>query len=299
VTKVLQPKTGYTGTAYIGVVGSDTEYGECRDSIDLIGRRNGDSQPVYARATKGYEARQKHITRFIDDTRHDFCLLLDADMIFHRDTLEKLRVYGLPYITGYYMRRSLNPIAPVWFRPYNGQLPLEPWIGEPERGVLHTLGASGWGCMLIHREVILKTRKILKGEWDILEDDMDLWPYDLVRIMQAIKGLRMLLKEKPDDITLFPALEAHVKALETEIKPLRADKESIGSDIRYPFYALAAGYQLLGDPDVRPGHCINYPLSANDYENIPQEVKDKVKTHTLEKVIEERKHIQNLKRLLR
>ena len=51
-----------------------------------------------------------------------------------------------------------------------------------------------------------------------------------------------------------------------ELIPLRGVKDEIvGSDIRYPFYARAAGYQLYGDPDVRPQHMVSYPLTCDDY----------------------------------
>ena len=163
-----------------------------------------------------------------------------------------------------------EPVAPVWYRPYTGMWPIENWIGPVERGRLYKIGASGWGCMLVHRDVVLAVRQLLKGEWEILEDDMDVWPYDLGKVMGAISGLRELTVERAGVKTLYPALEHHVTVLETEIRPLRADREIVGSDIRFPFFALQAGYQLLGDPEVRPGHIIQYPLSPDDYDGIAQ-----------------------------
>jgi hypothetical protein len=108
-------KKKYTGTAYIGVVGGDLEYGICRDSIEKILRQPDDAAPRFVRATKGYEARQMHLNSFIE-SKHDFLLMLDHDMVFMRDTLIKLRSHGLPYVTGAYMRRQYEPVmAPVWF----------------------------------------------------------------------------------------------------------------------------------------------------------------------------------------
>lgn len=261
----------YTGSCYIGVVGSDIENGECRDSIEHIGRRQGDVGPHYVRATKGYEARQSHLNKWFNDTRHPFILLLDQDMRFEPDTLERLRSHGLPYVSGLYMRRRYAPLAPVWYRPYSGKWPMEPWVGIPERGKLHPIGASGWGCLLLHREVVEAVRPLLKGEWDIIEDDMDVYPYDLAAIMTALKGLRAVVDGKPDPLVAFPALEKHLATLEAEIKPLRADREVVGSDIRYPFFAKLAGYQLMGDPDVRPAHMLDYPLTADDYLAMPED----------------------------
>jgi hypothetical protein len=70
-------------------------------------------------------------------------------------------------------------MVPIWFKPYVGKFPYEIWIGHPERNKLHKIGASGWGCVLVHREEILAVRALMKGEAEIAEDDMDLWPYDL------------------------------------------------------------------------------------------------------------------------
>lgn len=254
----------YTGTCFIGVIGGEIEVGECRESIFDIIRRPGDEIPHVYRGTKGYEARQKHLNNFIE-SKHDFALFLDLDMYFQEDTLERLRNHKLPYISGLYMRRTRDPVAPVWYRPFSGKWPFEPWVGPVERGRLHKIGASGWGCLLIHREVVLAVKELLKGEWEIIEDDMDIWPYNLSNVMGALVGLKELTVEKPGLRTLRPALEHHVSVLEEEIKPLRADNDVVGSDVRFPFFALKAGYQFIGDPDVRPGHIIHYPISADDY----------------------------------
>ena len=257
----------YTGSTYIGVVGSDLEYGEARDSIDAITRRPGDAAPVYTRATKGYEARQTHIERFLK-SHHSFILLLDADMVFHPYTLERLRSHKLPYVSGFYMRRNATTLAPVWYRKFEGLWPMEPWVGVPETDQLYELGASGWGCILLHRDVVLAVREILKGELDVLEDDMDIWPYNLARFVDAVNGLQALVNERH---LHHVTVQAYLDVIKDEIKPLRSDREQVGSDIRYPFFAAAAGYQLMGDAYVQPGHVIHYPLNYNDYKAVPSE----------------------------
>jgi hypothetical protein len=227
----------YDGTAYIGVVGPEIGPINAYVSILNIKRREGDGQPSPIFATKGYEGRQTHVNRFLASA-HDWLLLLDHDMIFAPDTLERLRAWGEPYVSGYYLRRRYAPMVPVWFEPYDGEWPLRWFLDIPERGKLHPIGASGWGCVLMHREVIEATRAILKGEDEVIEDDMDVWPYDLDAIERGDEWPRRLF---------------------------RAGKP-VGSDLRYPFYALQAGYQLMGDPDVRPAHLISYPLTPDDYE---------------------------------
>jgi hypothetical protein len=229
--------TEYSGSAYIGVVGSDLEYVECRDSIELMDTQPGDRRR-YVRATKGYEARQLILDEFLK-SRHDFCLFLDQDQVFPVDTLTRLRSHKLPYISGYYMRRRFNPILPVWSEyPERNELPYVPWTREPERGKLHKLGSSGWGCILVHRAVVEGVRSLLKGEAEIIEDDMDVWPYDLKAVLKG----------------------------EEQLRPLRGDKrDTIGSDIRFPFFAREAGFTLYGDPDVRCEHMAHYQLGPDDY----------------------------------
>ena len=228
----------YEGTCYIGVVGSERIPVLAVTSIIQITRQDDDGVPQFVTATKGYVARQQVIDNFLQ-SRHDFLLMLDHDMIYEADTLEKLRAHKRPYVSGYYMRRQFAPMYSVWFEPFSGEWPHEPVLYEPERNVLHKLGASGWGCVLIHREVIETTRhEVLNGEMDILEDDMDVWPYDTRAVIAG----------------------------EMELRPLRGIKHDIiGSDIRYPFYAAAAGYPLYGDPEVRPKHILQYPLSPDDF----------------------------------
>ena len=282
------PKKEYKGSAYIGVVGPDGEHGPCRDSIESIARRPGDSPPVFMRATKGYEARQKHLNNFIE-TKYDFILLLDQDQTFPTDTLDKLRSHKLPYVSGFYMRRNLQILAPVWYRPSRGKWPMEPWVGPIERGKLHPLGASGWGCMLMHRDVIMGVRALLKGEWEVLEDDMDVWPYDLKRIMSALHGLDELLNT--ENLHTI-AVRAFVDVLKNEIRPLRADRDQVGSDIRFPFYALKAGFQLYGDPDVSCGHIVQHALSLADYELISAEMFDEARKNQRRFINKERRKMR-------
>jgi hypothetical protein len=260
-------KQQYSGTCYIGVAGSEIEVGECHDSITNIVARNGDEGPYFWRGTKGYEVRQKHLDNWYENTHHPFMLLLDADMIFAQDVLERLRAHGLPYVSGYYLRRRYAPIAPVWFKvPPRHVFPLEPWLTVPETGKLHPLGASGWGCTLIHRDVVAATKPLLKGEPEIIEDDMDVWPYSLPAVTEALRAIRTLVDERPSPTTAWPALAHHLETLEREIRPLRAVKdETIGSDIRYPFFAREAGFQLMGDPETVCGHMLNFPLNPDQF----------------------------------
>jgi hypothetical protein len=269
VRKMTAKKKVYEGSCYIGVVGSEVENGECRDSIEHIVRRNGDSMPRFIRATKGYEARQHHFVSWLAETDHPFMLLLDHDQTFPNHTLERLRSHKLPYVSGYYMRRRYAPIAPVWFE--NVGFPVLPWTRKVEDNTLYELGASGWGCLLIHREVAEATAKLLKGEEFVIEDDMDIWPYDLDKAMSAIVELRTLTNGTQSGTFMRERLKEIYATLAEEIKPLRGLKDPVGSDIRFPFFARKAGYQLYGDSGVRCGHMLNYPLMPEDYALMPEE----------------------------
>ena len=256
-------------TCFIGVAGGNTGHFDSTHSIYGIARRPGDAPPTFGQGTKGYEVRQILVNKFMD-SKHDWLLLLDHDMIFENDTLEKLRSRDKPFISGLYMRRNWRPISPVWHRPFK-KWPMMPWIGDPAPGMLHEIGASGWGCMLMHREVIEKTRIILKGEPEIIEDDMDVWPYDLAAVLRGDEQLR----------------------------PLRVDKRDIvGSDVRFPFYAKAAGITLWGDPDVRPKHILDYPLSPDDYGGVPSGERDEIERNTLKKWEELAYNVEKLQQQL-
>jgi len=260
-------KKEYTGTCYIGTVGAEIGIEECRDSIDSIARRIGDGGIVRHRGTKGYESRQLHFNKFIE-SQYDFMLLLDADMVFPADTLERLRSHKLPVVSGFYMRRALDPAGPVWYEyPRNGKYPFAPWVYKPDKSKLYAIGASGWGCILIHREVIQAVNKLLKGEPIVIEDDMDIGPYNLGSIMTAIRGMRDLVDSQPGKEVTISALANFTTILENEIVPINYRKDVIyGSDIRFGYYVWKAGYMMMGDPNVAPGHMVNLPLGLGEYQ---------------------------------
>lgn len=252
---------------YIGVVESEINYGECRDSIENIKLGQSDSRPVFIRATKGFEARQMHFNKWLSQTNCEYMLLLDGDMIFPENTLERLMSHDLPYVSGAYLRRTYAPPAPVWFDD-GDTFPFHPSVDKFEENKLYKVGASGWGCILIHRKVAEAVEKILKGEAFVIEDDMDIYPYDLQKIMMAIDTLENFVRQNVP----ASALSDYVKILRDEIRPLRGLKDNIGSDIRFPFFAKKAGYDLWLDTGVMCRHMLNYQLSPYDFLNTPDAV---------------------------
>jgi len=264
----------YVGSCFVAVVGSENEIGECRDSIESIRLRQGDTAPVFIRGTKGYETRNIAFEKWLEKTQHPFMLLLDHDMIFPPDTLERLRAHRRPYVSGYYLRRRYSPMAPVWFEKFTGW-PVKPYVGDPERGKLHDIGASGWGCVLVHRDVALAVKAMLHGEALVLEDDMDIWPYNVKDIIGAVRTLRTLTTE--EDLELkerWRHFNTSLKVLENQFRLLRGSKSPVGSDIRFPFYAKKAGYQLYLDTSVLCGHMLNYNLQPSDFMTMPTQTID-------------------------
>jgi hypothetical protein len=278
-------------SVYVGVVGSEVENGVCRDTIEHINIRAGDNRPQYIRSTKGFEGRQSHINFFLEKTTYDAILLLDSDMYFQPDTLERLRSHDKTYVSGYYMRRMFRPIAPVWYEKNELEIwPQMPWLGDPERGKLHELGGSGWGCMFVHRQVFEDMKPILKGEPYVIEDDMDIWPYDILKVCTAVNELQ--------DCDDLEEMKKHVAILREEIRPLTGNRGNVGSDVRFPFFARQAGHKLWGDPDVRPGHNLQYPLTPDDY-TMGHEQQAKLTTEMKERHDEERKKHEKFIKVLR
>jgi len=260
----------YSGTAYLGVVGPEQDFAAAWKSIANIKKRPHDAGPFFFNGTKGYELRQLHINKFLESD-HDWLLLLDHDMTFPSDTLERLRSHGKSFVSGLYMRRQIAPMAPIWYyhNPDN-EWPNHPYATVPERGKLHQIAASGWGCMLVHRQVIEDTRPILKGEPEVIEDDMDIWPYDLDTVFEALD-------------------RGDIDTLRQELRPLTGQKSTVqGSDLRFPFYARQAGHQLWGDPDVRCGHLLFYPLSPDDFERADPDYLSELRDKNAERVTQGR-----------
>ena len=257
----------YTGSVYIAVAGSENENGPARDSIEAIVKQRRDTGPHFNRGTKGFEARQTHLNNWYDKTKHPFMLMLDSDMYFPTDTLQRLRIHKAPFVSGFYMRRTTNPVLPVWYEQGKpGVMPIKPFTAALEKNKTYPLGASGWGCILIHRDVVTQTRKILKGEPEIIEDDMDIFPYDLNKILRARKFI--LNAAKGQKLT-EKQVQFTMETFANEIIPLRGVKDSVGSDIRFPFFAQMAGFPLLGDTGVMCQHVTNYGVGMDDWLNQP------------------------------
>ncbi len=230
-----------TGSVYTGAVGAETQPVSATVGAIGVRRRPEDGTPVILTPTKGYEGRQQHIENFLA-SEHSFILLLDLDMQHPPDLLERLRAHGVAFVSGLYMKRTYAPVQHVWFEDDPGfNWPMRPMTHMPPPGELVPLGAAGWGCALIHRSVFEGVAPLLKDEPFVIEDDMDVWPYDLEAVLRG----------------------------EERLRPLRGRKDNVvGSDIRFCFFARQAGFAVWGDPGVRAGHYIHYPVMPEDFAEI-------------------------------
>jgi glycosyltransferase involved in cell wall biosynthesis len=242
------PTKQYGGTAYVGVATSDTVTTfRSLISVERIERRPGDSQVWWGAFTKGVESREHHVREFLGGG-HDYILFLDGDMWYPPDALERLRSHGLPCVTGLYYRRTLDPHAvPIWYEDDpTFQWPMMPFRGTPHPGRLYRLGGTGFGCWLIHREVFETVAPLLKGEYYVHEDDMDVWPYDLTKVLAG----------------------------EEQLRPLRGVKTRVGADLRLSFFIRQAGYTIWGDPNVSCGHFTTIPIGHEHWANLSAAVRN-------------------------
>ena len=86
---------------------------------------------------------------------------------------------------------------------------------------------------------------------------MDVYPYDIETMFRLIGILN-----RTNNMEL---MKKAAEALKREFRPLRGLKDNVGSDVRFPFFAKQAGYDLYLNPDVQPGHTIQYYVSGDDY----------------------------------
>jgi len=229
------------GSAYIGVATSDLVVGQAQRSVQAMARRPGDAEPEYGEFTKGAEAREYFARQFLR-SGHDWLLYLDGDMLIPPHLLERLRCHGLPCVSGYYVRRTFDLVLPIWYEDDpEFRWPMMPFRGTPQSGRLYRLGATGFGCWLIHRSVFEAVEPMLYGEAFVWQDDMDVWPYDLAALWAGRDKLRLL----------------------------RGTKDQVGADLRLSFFIRQAGFAIWGDPDADCGHYVHYPLGRNDWEGLP------------------------------
>jgi hypothetical protein len=172
---------------YISAVSSEKQYAKTLDSFYEMDIREGDIRGVLF-GRPGFIARMDLCDAFLKDKTKDAILLVDLDMVIPRDGLEKLRAHDLDMVTGHYFRRHTAPIMSVCqvVDKENNQIPL---VDVPDSG-LHEIAATGFGFVLIKREVIEAVAKLDKishpfapgpvpevGHYDIFGQDIRFFYY--------------------------------------------------------------------------------------------------------------------------
>ena len=122
---------------------------------DLLTREGDDFGYLYGKP--GWGARIELCDAFLMQPKFDALFMIDMDMKFKRDALERLRSHDLPMVTGHYFKRQTDPLVSVIQVEKHGDL--VPLMDIPTEG-LHPIITSGMGCVLIKREVIEAVAKI-------------------------------------------------------------------------------------------------------------------------------------------
>ncbi len=112
--------------------------------------------------TRGDVARIVMCADFLEDFQDpdDAILMLDLDMRFPEDLLERLRAHDLDMVSAHYFMRTFRPMMSVVRTSQNGQWPYAPLLDIPREG-LHPVALSGFGAVLIKRKVVADVAKHL------------------------------------------------------------------------------------------------------------------------------------------
>ena len=142
-------------------------------SVERISTRPGDTVVHHRSTTSGTLARQWNVDDFMESDC-ELLFMLDDDMIYPADCLERLRNHNVPMVSGLYIRRDVSSLLPAaWYEPREpSEFPMVPLTDFPDDAVI-PVGAVGHGFCLIHREVF----NTLRGRYtpDMLRAPMPAW----------------------------------------------------------------------------------------------------------------------------
>jgi len=141
-----------------GISGERQYVKSLRTFYDVIAQP-GDQKMIYS-IGRGDIARIKACAEFLDAKEYDALCLMDLDMLFPPDTLERLRSHDVSMVTGHYYARNTRNIHSICWEVGDGKWPFPPMVDVPQEG-LHEIGCAGLGCVLIRREVLEAVAKHL------------------------------------------------------------------------------------------------------------------------------------------
>lgn len=143
-------------------------------SIERI-RRGPDDVVAYKSWTSGTLARQYHFDEFLRSDKAEI-FMLDTDMEYRADCLERLRSHGLPVVSGLYMRRDAGaPLPAAWAEPSDvDEFPPAPLTDFPPNGLLPVAGV-GHGFLYLQRRVVEDMVAFWRGQPLMLRAPMPEW----------------------------------------------------------------------------------------------------------------------------
>ena len=142
----------------IYIAGVSSERQNVRTIFSFVNLDKEKSDDVAHLAGKpGFVARMELVDNFLESDC-DAILLVDMDMVLPVDGLTKLRAHDLDMVTGHYFKRTTAPLMSVCqvINKEKFQVPLE---DVPDSG-LHEISSSGFGFVLLKREVIEAVAKV-------------------------------------------------------------------------------------------------------------------------------------------
>ena len=142
---------------FLAGVSSETQYTKALDTIwnDLI-TREGD-ELAFKCGSVGWASRMELCNTFLERPQFDALFMVDMDMKFPPDALERLRSHNVDMVSGHYFKRQVDPMVSIIQVEKDGEL--VPLRDIPTEG-LHLVVTSGMGCLLVKREVIEAVAKI-------------------------------------------------------------------------------------------------------------------------------------------
>lgn len=144
---------------FVGGVSSEYQYARGIMAFRALDMRDGDTQAAHYGAT-GLYARKALCSEFLRKKDFGALLMLDLDMDYPPDILERLRAHDKDIVAGHYYRRQLNPTMSLVETSPDGTWPYVPMLDPPKEG-LHEIVCAGFGCVLIKREVVEAVAKTL------------------------------------------------------------------------------------------------------------------------------------------
>lgn len=136
---------------YIAGVGSERQYTRSQRSFERIRTRPGDVSEI--KFERRGDINRIILCKDFLASDADAIYLVDLDMTFHPNVLERLRTHDVDMVTGHYFRRQIKPMLSICSVSEDGTWPYHPLADIPRKG-MHKVISTGMGNVLIQRSVV-------------------------------------------------------------------------------------------------------------------------------------------------